>query len=50
MISWANKQENKGCQQLLVPEKVIDCLLDPFQHTNDGWVTLNRLLKNSDAH
>jgi len=42
MTSWKiiNKKI-KECQQLLVHEKVIDCLLDLFQQTNDGWVAFN---------
>jgi len=42
MTNWKiiNKKI-KECQQLLVHEKVIDCLLDLFQQTNDGWVAFN---------
>jgi len=31
----------KQCQQLMAPEKVINCLLDLFQQTNDGWVAFH---------
>jgi len=31
----------KECQKRRVPEKVIECLLDLFQQTNDGWVAFN---------
>ena len=31
----------KECQQHLGPEKVIDCLLNLFRQTNDGWVAFN---------
>ena len=42
MTDWRIINERiKECQQLIAPEKVIDCLLGLFQQTNDGWVAFN---------
>ena len=42
MTDWKTiNKKIKECQQLLIPEKVIDCLLYLFQQTNDGWVAFN---------
>jgi len=42
MTNWKIiNRKIKECQQLLVHEKVIDCLLDLFQQKNDGWVAFN---------
>lgn len=56
MTDWEiTNKRIKECQQLIAPEKVIDCLLHLFQQTNDGWVAFNlaqeyeKMIKLEDA-
>jgi tetratricopeptide (TPR) repeat protein len=42
MRDWKRINERiRECRQLIAPDRVIDCLLNLFQQTKDGWVAFN---------